>query len=194
MEGEASKTTGILLPQPSLTIIQSVKQCLCCWWNSSWALGDRWGLAMTFGTYLDCPHSDKGFFFFSCPSNKTGICVATLGLFFPLLQDAVLQNITSWHLSATRALMWLYFHFQPCHFKEAQLWQLVLLQSPVNGSSYRNMPLSSLVMIPGENCFQASAIQTQTNLLSMTTFLFYLLQKLSTWLMTLHSCVPKAQM
>lgn len=109
-------------------------------------------------------------------------------------EDAVLQNITSWHLSATRALMRLYFSFQPCHLKEAQLWELVLLESPVNGSSYRNVPLSSLVMIPVENCFQSSAIQTQTNLLCITTFLFYLLQKLSTWLMTLRSCVPKAQM
>lgn len=87
-----------------------------------------------------------------------------------------------------------YFYFQLCYFKEAQLWELVLLESPVNGSSYRNVPLSSLVMIPVENCFQSSAIQTQTNLLCITTFLFYLLQKLSTWLMTLHSCTPKAQM
>lgn len=90
--------------------------------------------------------------------------------------------------------MWLYFYFQPCHFKEAQLWKVVLLENPVNGFSYRNVPLSSLIMNSIENCFQSSAIQTRTNLLCVTTFLFcLLLHKLSTWPMTLHPCMPKAQ-
>lgn len=112
----------------------------------------------------------------------------------PILEDAVLQNISSWRLSAMEELMWLYFYFQPCHFREVQLWKVVLLENPVNGCSYRNVPLSSLVMNPMENCFQSSAIQTQTNLLCITTFFFYLLlHKLSTWPITLHACMPKAQ-
>lgn len=112
----------------------------------------------------------------------------------PILEDDVLQNISSWHLSATEELMWLYFYFQSCHFREAQLWKVVLLENPVNGCSYRNVPLSSLVTNPMESCFQSSAIQTRTNLLCIITFLFYLLlHKLSTWPMTFHPSKPKAQ-
>jgi len=48
-----------------------------------------------------------------------------------------------------------YVYFQPCHFRDAQLGELMLLESPVNGSSYRNVPLSSLVVSPVENCFQS---------------------------------------
>lgn len=150
---------------------------------------------MRFGTSSWLSPFWQGDFFHALPTKQAFVWLL-LAFSFPSYseEDAVLQNITSWHLSVTRTLMWLYFCFQLCYFKEAQLWEPVLQESLVNGSSYRNVPLSSLVIIPVENCFQSSAIQTQTNLLCITTFLFCLLQKLSTWLMTLHSCTPKAQM
>lgn len=156
-------------------------------------LGGRWGLAVKFGSLLFSFW--QGYFFHVLP-RKQEFAWLFFTFSFPSYseEDAVLQNISSWHLSATEELMWLYFYFQPCHFKEAQLWKVVLLENPVNGFSYRNVPLSSLIMNSIENCFQSSAIQIWTNLLCITTFLFcLLLHKLSTWPMTLHPCMPRAQ-
>lgn len=83
VKGRQVGLQAFYLTPSSLTVIQSVKKCLYCWRNPCWALGTRRGLAVELWTSSCLPLVQRGFF--SCPSNKTGMYVVTLGLFLPHL-------------------------------------------------------------------------------------------------------------
>lgn len=104
-----------------------------------------------------------------------------------------IQSSRMSHLAAVRASMELQLYSQSCHSKESQLWELVLLGSPINGGSYRNLPLSRFVRVSVEKMFSVLSYPN-VNWFAVCHHFIYLLQKLSPWLMTLHSCMPTARM
>lgn len=107
-------------------------------------LSDR-GFLRARATKQGCARLLLAFCFLSCPA-----------------EDPALQDVTSGccqGLDGTVALFPVYFHFY-FHLEESQLWELVLLDSPINGGSLRNLPLSRFVRVSVEKRFQSSATPT----------------------------------